>query len=103
MQDEHVDLVVGYFKGAAWRQSSGNNPHPTSTLEEAFADTDFPMPLGSTLLCVDYFLLPRQSFIHAVSSADLLGLRALSSVLFGDAIALHHCLRKVCDGPSKSH
>ena len=27
----------------------------------------------------------------------LLGLRA------HDAMALHHCLRKVCDGPSKSH
>ena len=50
MQDEHVDLVAGDFSGAAWRQSSGNNPHPTSTLEEAFADTHFPVPQGSTLL-----------------------------------------------------
>ena len=32
------------------RQSSGNNPHPT-TLEEAFAGTDFPMSSGPTPLC----------------------------------------------------
>ena len=51
MQDEHVDLVAGEFNGAAWRQSSGNSPQPTSTLEEAFADTDFPMPPGNTPLC----------------------------------------------------
>ena len=44
MQDEHVNLVAG--DGAAWRQTSGNNPHPTCTFEEAFADTDFPMPPG---------------------------------------------------------
>ena len=30
-------------------------------------------------------------------------LEAPLSVLFNDAIALHHCLKKVCDGPSKSH
>ena len=47
IQDEHVNLVAGDFNGAAWRQTSGN-PHPTSTLEEAFADTDFPMPPGPT-------------------------------------------------------
>ena len=37
--EEHVDLVAGDFNGAAWRESSGNNPQPISTLEEAFADT----------------------------------------------------------------
>ena len=42
-----MNLVAGDFNGAAWRQTSGNNPHPTSTLEEACADTDFPMPPGS--------------------------------------------------------
>ena len=44
MQEEHVDLVAGDFNGAAWRQSNGNKS--TSILEEAFADTDFPMPPG---------------------------------------------------------
>ena len=51
VQDEHVNLVAGDFFGRAWRQTSGNNPHPTGTLEEAFADTDFPMPPGPTPLC----------------------------------------------------
>ena len=50
MQDEHVNLIAGDFFGTAWRQKSGNNPHPTSTLDEAFADTDFPMPPGPTPL-----------------------------------------------------
>ena len=50
MQDEHVNLVAGDFNGAAGRQTSGNNLHPTGTLEEAFADTDFPMPPGPTPL-----------------------------------------------------
>ena len=50
VQNEHVNLVAGDFNGAAWRQTSGNNPHPTSTLEEAFADTDFPMSPGPTPL-----------------------------------------------------
>ena len=46
VQEEHMDLVAGDFNGAAWRQSNGNNSQPTSILEEAFADTDFPMPPG---------------------------------------------------------
>ena len=45
-----MDLVAGDFNGAAWRQSHGNNPQATSILEEAFADTDFPMPPGPTPL-----------------------------------------------------
>ena len=49
MLEEH--LVAGDFNGAAWRQSNGNNRQPTSILEEAFADTDFPMPPGPTPLC----------------------------------------------------
>ena len=44
MQEEHVDLVAGDFNGAAWRQSNGNNPQTTSISDEAFANTDFPMP-----------------------------------------------------------
>ena len=35
---------------------------------------------------VEWCLLPRQSFIHCVSSADLFRL--------SDAMALHHCLKK---------
>ena len=49
MKDEHVDLVAGDFNGTACRQST-DSPQPTSTLEEAFADTDFPMPPGPTPL-----------------------------------------------------
>ena len=53
-------------------------------------------PLRRWLAYVDYgFLLPGQSFIHVVSSADPLGLRAL----FERA----PLSEKVCDGPSKSH
>ena len=46
-------------------------------------------------ICRIWFLLHRQSFIHDVSSADPLGLRALClCVLCSDAIVLHHCLKK---------
>ena len=45
---------------------------------------------------VDFFLLPRQSSIHDVSSADPLGLRALClCVLCSNARALHRCLKSV--------
>ena len=44
MLEKHVDLVAGDFNRAAWGQTCGNNPQPSSILEEAFADTDFPMP-----------------------------------------------------------
>ena len=46
--EERVDLVAGGFNGVAWRQSNGNNPQSNSIIEEAFADTDFPMPRGPT-------------------------------------------------------
>ena len=49
MLEEHVDLVVGGdFKGAAWRRQCSNGN--LSILEEAFADSDLPMPLGPTPL-----------------------------------------------------
>ena len=48
MLEEHVDLIVGDFNGAAWRCSNGNSRQPTSIIEEAFADTDLPMPSGPT-------------------------------------------------------
>ena len=48
MLDEHIDLVAGDFDGAAWRRqtSSGN----LSFIEEAFADSDSPMPPSPTPL-----------------------------------------------------
>ena len=42
--------VAGDFNGAAWRRPCGNDRKPTSIIEEAFADTDPPMPPGSTPL-----------------------------------------------------
>ena len=45
---EYVDLVAGDFNGAAWRRPSGNDRRLTSIIEEAFANTDLPMPPGST-------------------------------------------------------
>ena len=48
-------------------------------------------------------LLPRQSFIHYVSSADPFRLEGPLSVLFNDAKALHHCLRKVCVTAHQNH
>ena len=50
MLEEHVDLVAGDFHGAAWRRPCGNDRKPSSIIEEAFADTDLPMPSGSTRL-----------------------------------------------------
>ena len=42
MIEEHVDLVVGDFNGAAWRRQIGNGN--LSTIEQAFAGSDLPMP-----------------------------------------------------------
>ena len=41
-------LVAGDFNGAAWRRSNGNSRQPTCIIEEAFADTVFPLPPGPT-------------------------------------------------------
>ena len=40
----HHNAGRGDFNATAGRQSNGNTPQPTSIIEEAFADTDFPMP-----------------------------------------------------------
>ena len=48
MLDEHKDLVVGDFNGAAWRRQTNNGN--LSIIEEAFADSDLPMPPGPTPL-----------------------------------------------------
>ena len=50
MLEEHVDLVAGDFNGAAWRRPFGGDRKPISIIEEAFADTDLPMPPGPTPL-----------------------------------------------------
>ena len=50
MLEEHVDLVAGDFNGAAGRRSNGNSRQPTSIIQEAFADTDLPVPPGPTPL-----------------------------------------------------
>ena len=42
MIEEHVDLVVGDFNGAAWRRQIGSGN--LSIIEEAFAGSDLPMP-----------------------------------------------------------
>ena len=79
MQDEHVNLIAGDFNGAACRQTSGNNPHHTNTLEEAIADADFPTPPGPTpLWCLG--AIPGEwadvcGFIVIPNSQDLLKVR----------------------------
>ena len=50
MPEDHVDLLAGDFNGAAWRRPCGNDRRLTSIIEEAFADTNLPVPPGSTPL-----------------------------------------------------
>ena len=50
MLQEQVDLVAGDFNGAPWRRQSGSDHRPISILEEAFAKTSLPIPLGPTQL-----------------------------------------------------
>ena len=45
-----MDLVAGDVNGAAWRHLCGNDQKTISIIEETFADTDLPMPHGSTPL-----------------------------------------------------
>ena len=47
---EHVDMVAGDFNGAARRRQSGSEPRPISNIQEAFANTDLPVPPGPTPL-----------------------------------------------------
>ena len=49
MLQEHVDMVAGDFNGAAWRRPSGSDRRPISIIEEAFANTNLPIPPGPTL------------------------------------------------------
>ena len=41
---EQVDMVAGDFNGAARRRQSGKEHRPSSTVEEAFANTCLPIP-----------------------------------------------------------
>ena len=50
MLEEHVDLVAGDFTGAARRRPCGSDRRLTSIIEEAFADTNLPVPPGPTPL-----------------------------------------------------
>ena len=50
MLQQLVDLVAGDFNGAASRRQSGNDPRPTSRKEEAFVNTNLPLPPGPTPL-----------------------------------------------------
>ena len=43
-------MVAGDFNGAACRRQSGNGHRHISTIEEAFANTCFPIPPGATSL-----------------------------------------------------
>ena len=45
-----VDMVAGDFNGAAWRRRSGDDQRRDSTLEEAFANKNLPIPHGPTPL-----------------------------------------------------
>ena len=44
MLQEHVDIVAGDFNGAAWRRPCGSDRQLTSIIEEAFANTNLPVP-----------------------------------------------------------
>ena len=50
MCQEQVDMVAGDFNGATWRKKSGDNQQRHSTIEEAFANTNQPIPHGSSPL-----------------------------------------------------
>ena len=43
---EQVDVVAGDLHGAAWRKKSGDIQQRDSTIEEAFANTNLPIPHG---------------------------------------------------------
>ena len=50
MLQEHVDIVAGDFNGAAWRRTCGSDRRITSIIEEAFANTNLPVPPSPTPL-----------------------------------------------------
>ena len=50
LHQQQVDLVAGDCYGAAWRRQSGSDSRFISSFEEAFVNTNFPVPLGPTPL-----------------------------------------------------
>ena len=50
MHQEQVDMVAGDFNGAAWRRKCGKDQRRNSTIEEAFANTNLPIPHGPSPL-----------------------------------------------------
>ena len=50
MLEQHVDLVAGDLNGAAWRSRCGSDRRHISIVEEAFANTNLPVPPGTTPL-----------------------------------------------------
>ena len=70
MHQEQVDMVAGDFNGAAWRRRSGNEQRHDSTIEEAFANTNLPIPHGPTALW-DQVGFQENGPMCAVSSSHL--------------------------------
>ena len=53
MLQEQVEMDAGDFNGSAWRRQSGSDPRPISIIEEAFVNTNLPVPPGPRLVgCV---------------------------------------------------
>ena len=50
LRQEQIDFVAGDFNGAAWRKKSGGDQQRDSTIEEAVANTNLPIPHGPTPL-----------------------------------------------------
>ena len=50
VDETQVDLVASDFNRAAWRRPCGSDRRLTSIIEEAFANTNLPVPPGPTPL-----------------------------------------------------
>ena len=50
MYQEQFDMVTGNLNGAAWRRKCSEDQRRHSTIEEAFANTNLPIPQGPTAL-----------------------------------------------------
>ena len=48
VHQQQVELVAGDFNGAGWRRQSGNDSLFISSIEEAFVNTNLPLPPGPT-------------------------------------------------------
>ena len=48
MYQQQVGLVAGDFNGASWRRQSGSDSRFISSIEEAFVNTNLPLPPGPT-------------------------------------------------------